>query len=1500
MGHNLGLIHDGYAGGAYYPGHGSGVTGWAPIMGSSLGRSVSQWSKAEYANPSNPNQDDIIVISSANNDVAIRNDDIGATAATARKLTILTGSAVNAEGIIETAADYDAHSFTTTGGAVSLTINPASTYPNLDILAELVDANSGTVIASNNPDLALNASLSATVSAGSYLVRISGVGRADPLTTGYSDYASLGSYTITGTIAGTSVTPNFTVAENSPNGTTVGTVVALKNHGGGINFAITSGNENSLFAIHPTTGVITVANTSLLNFETYSSQWDDPATIDLEVQITGGSPANDELIRHVVTITNINEAPTVTPAAVTIMEHTRPGTRLVRVTGADVDPFDFPTFSITGGNAGNLFSIEPGSGYIKMAADLEITSDTVFTLNISVSDTATPAVTASTTAVITAIATPDDYEPGRIVRTSFDNIAGTDVSDLTSDTRFPNAPSSETFITALDARFYNKHDFGDTLRAHLMPPASGTYTFWLAAADAAELWLSTDSTQSNAILIASVTSPTSPHDWDAMPGQQSAPVTLVAGQPYWLEVRHKKGAVGEDHVSVAWQGSGIPVRQAVSGLYLSPVYQNYAPTITAAALIVRDNAIAGQTLGTVTTTDVNQQDTFGSYAIIGGDPAGAFGIDAATGRVFIAQSGLLNAATTPSYALTVSVTDNGTPPQANTATITVNVLPSTGVNATGILQQRWSATSLYDVSYLLALPSYPYQPTSVVNHTSYSTPQRTQNTYGSRIQSVLTPTVSGTYTFYMSADDTAEFWFSTNPSGTGATKLINIASATPYNNFTSLPTQASAPVVLAAGVSYYIQTLHTQGGNDDYVQVAWTGPGIPSPTVLSAGVLQPYDLNASPSFASAYNWSIPARTALDTVIGNIAATDPEADQITYGITSGNSSGTFAINSSTGVITVADIAAITPGNVFNLQVIAQDRGIEWTYPLRSTTTSLTVTVQLPNQPPVGPSSITKANASRGIPYSASLAADFSDPNVGDVLTFTKQSGPAWLIVGPSGALSGTPGVSDVGANSWTVQVADQDGLFIESTLNINVQSVNAAPVWPNHSLTTPAGTIGAAYASSVAADATDPDVGDVLTFSKTSGPAWLTVSANGTLSGTPALTDVGVNSWSVRVTDLGGLYDTATLQITVTAPPLGAPWASADVGSTGRSGATVTGGGVYNQAGAGVGVSGTTDAFQFASQSLTGNGEIRVRLASLGGTAQASAGVMLRDGTAAGAKTAFLGVKAGNIIFATRTSTGGSANVATVAAANPEPNNWLRLTRSSGILTAYRSADGTTWTTAGTVTLTSITTLQVGIATSSADTSNLGTASFDNLQVTPFPSQWVSQQIGSVTAAGRAEYFDGAYTLNGSGIIRGSSDSYYFTQQTMSGDGNITVRLTTMQNTGTNARAGIMITDSSATGAKRALLGISPDGAVRFQYRTKVNAAETVVTGGTSTLPNVWLRLVRSGTTINAYKSSDGSTWTLVTSKTVSLSTAVLCGIATSSGSTTTLNASTADNVVFTP
>jgi len=201
VGHTFGLSHDGRTTPQeeYYAGQGS----WAPIMGVGYYVPIVQWSKGEYANANNT-EDDLAKISSSTYGVGYRADDYGNTIAAASALTVDGSGNVNNAGVIERTGDVDMFSFTTSGGTATLNFNPAAQYPDLDILATLYNS-SGAVVTTANPT-ALNATITSTLAAGTYYVSVTGTGAGDPVTNGYSNYGSLGAYTITGTVSG-STTP---------------------------------------------------------------------------------------------------------------------------------------------------------------------------------------------------------------------------------------------------------------------------------------------------------------------------------------------------------------------------------------------------------------------------------------------------------------------------------------------------------------------------------------------------------------------------------------------------------------------------------------------------------------------------------------------------------------------------------------------------------------------------------------------------------------------------------------------------------------------------------------------------------------------------------------------------------------------------------------------------------------------------------------------------------------------------------------------------------------------------------------------------------------------------------------------------------------------------------------------------------------------------------------------------------------------------------------------
>ncbi len=266
VGHTLGLAHQGQNGGnEYYGGHGGGETGWAPLMGVGYYQAVTTWAKGEYVN-ANQGQDELLTMTTGFNNVAYRADDTGSTLATSRYLEIYTDNTVFAEGVIERTADTDAFQFTTTGGALSLTVNPVAPgdWGNLATKATLADA-AGNVIVTSNAQDDVSSTITTTLAAGTYNFGVTGAGKNDPVTNGFSDYASLGYFSITGTVAGARLPTRLSVAERAPNTTVVGTVPATNPNASPLVYTITSGNTGATFAVS-NTGIVSVANNMLLDY----------------------------------------------------------------------------------------------------------------------------------------------------------------------------------------------------------------------------------------------------------------------------------------------------------------------------------------------------------------------------------------------------------------------------------------------------------------------------------------------------------------------------------------------------------------------------------------------------------------------------------------------------------------------------------------------------------------------------------------------------------------------------------------------------------------------------------------------------------------------------------------------------------------------------------------------------------------------------------------------------------------------------------------------------------------------------------------------------------------------------------------------------------------------------------------------------------------------------------------------------------------------------------
>lgn len=370
VGHVLGLDHDGQraAGGAsgteYYEGQGSGKIAWAPHMGASYYVPLVQWSKGEYANANNT-EDDLNMIATLNG-FGFRPDDFGSMASLSQAIPGIPGGSsfsINVSGVIETRTDIDWFKIVAAPGTLRIDAvgGPANTM--LDIHLTLYSSNA-TVIATSNPLDDVIASINQTLPADTYYLRVDGVGYGNPQTTGYTDYGSLGQYTLTGSYA------------------TAGS------QGGA---PILSGNSNQFYGVKQLSKIVNLGITV--------TDPNSPTLSSATVRITNVVPSQDSLAAHLQAATtgNISGSYNSTTGILTLTSAGRTATveqfqaalRTVAYSNSSGNPSLTPRtvqFQVSDGTlSSNISTTTVALGYFYVAANYDSASRTL-TLGDDVGD----------------------------------------------------------------------------------------------------------------------------------------------------------------------------------------------------------------------------------------------------------------------------------------------------------------------------------------------------------------------------------------------------------------------------------------------------------------------------------------------------------------------------------------------------------------------------------------------------------------------------------------------------------------------------------------------------------------------------------------------------------------------------------------------------------------------------------------------------------------------------------------------------------------------------------------------------------------------------------------------------------------------------------------------------------------------------------------------------------------------------------------------------------
>lgn len=202
-GHTVGLSHQSKYDGincstpleTYNSGSGAGEPGWAPIMGNSYGRNMTNWNNGPTPYGCTSVQDNLSIISSQSS-IGFRTDDF--TAALNNTAAALNPSGFSVPGVISTNTDKDAFKLVISQGAgfhitaVPFNVGAGNEGANLDIKMELYNS-AGVLLRSYDPETSMSVSLDTNLNAGTYYLLLDGTGNAF-----IGEYGSLGAYTLSG------------------------------------------------------------------------------------------------------------------------------------------------------------------------------------------------------------------------------------------------------------------------------------------------------------------------------------------------------------------------------------------------------------------------------------------------------------------------------------------------------------------------------------------------------------------------------------------------------------------------------------------------------------------------------------------------------------------------------------------------------------------------------------------------------------------------------------------------------------------------------------------------------------------------------------------------------------------------------------------------------------------------------------------------------------------------------------------------------------------------------------------------------------------------------------------------------------------------------------------------------------------------------------------------------------------------------------------------------
>ncbi|MCB9014412.1 MAG: cadherin domain-containing protein [Lentimicrobiaceae bacterium] len=684
----------------------------------------------------------------------------------------------------------------------------------------------------------------------------------------------------------------FEVESYAAAGTIVGTILASDpDFNQMLSYSIESGNLSNAFSIEPATGILTVSNSSAVNYITHP-------LFELTIKVQdNGNPSLSSLAQVSIVIHPVNSQPEIANQTYQTDENPANGYIIGQVVASDPDPGQILTYAIHSGNTGNAFQIGIG-GLLSVAnaSMLDFETNAIFNLEIYVTDNGTPSESAS--AIITVT-----------------------LNDLNEN---PELPANQTLSV-------NEHVSAGTMVGYVSAEdqdAGQLLNFSIMAGNT-----------NNAFIIEPSTGKISVNGFVCFEN---------CGQ-YDLTVK------------VSDNGTPSLYTQNVVNIQLNDI--NESPVINNLNIDLQAFASNGTEVAIIAASDPDFNQNL-AFSITSGNDNGAFVINPATGLLSVANSEALNPETTPVFALTVTVQDNGTPSLSSSAQ--VNITLNSGNSAPSIDNQTFTIFENTPngslVGQLIATdPDFGQTMSwnitagneqgvfslnqqgklSVINNQLLDFESVTQFNLTVNVTDNGTPAGSASALIVINIQDINEapefanqsFSMAENsPVGSSPGRVEatdpDINQRVTFSLIESSISNAFSVALYNGGISVINSDLLDYESNPVIILTIRATDNSPEHLYTDAIItIQLSDVNEVPVVTNS-TFNVIQRSRVGTFVGQVIANDPDAGQtLSYSIAGGNTSSAFRVDAATGIITVNNAGAINPATnpVFYLRIRVYDNG-----------------------------------------------------------------------------------------------------------------------------------------------------------------------------------------------------------------------------------------------------------------------------------------------------------------------------------------------------------------------------------------------------------------------------------------------------------------------------------------------------------------------------------------------------------------------------------------------